>query len=264
MLIKTNFTQQERHGVAIGTGIVSFQGVRMAVHCFIADGVLIDTGAASLKKGFTDFFSRQPIDQAVITHYHEDHTGCAAFVRNELGLPLYMNGRMLDYCGTKADYPLYRKVFWGKREPFRAEAISRTFSSQNAAWDVIETPGHAIDHLAFLNRETGQLFTGDLFCQEKMKVALREESVPVIIESLIKVLTYEFSDVFCSHAGFVGDGRGALRRKLEYLLDLQGNIIRLHEEGWEPADIRRILLPKNTPSPTFQQANGARCISSSR
>lgn len=60
----------------------------------------------------------------------------------------------------------------------------------HATWDVIETPGHAIDHLAFLNRETGQLFTGDLYCQEMTKVILREESIPTIIESLKRVLTF--------------------------------------------------------------------------
>ena len=62
--------------------------------------------------------------------------------------------------------------------------------------------------------QTGQLFTGDLYCQEKTKVALREENIPTIIDSLTKVLTYEFGEVFCSHAGHLVDGRAALRRKL--------------------------------------------------
>src|SRR5699024_12566035 len=88
----------------------------------------------------------------------------------------YMSEIKREYCMTKADYPLYRKIFWGKRKPFRAEPIGETFTSRNATWKVIKTPGHAIDHLAFLNKETGQLFTGDLYCQEKTKVILREES----------------------------------------------------------------------------------------
>ncbi len=247
MLLKKDFTQQTINGVQIGNGMIAFQGIKLNVHCFALDGVLIDTGAKSLEKQFKSFFKQQDLDQVVITHYHEDHTGCAAFLQKEMQLPVYMNDIMIDYCKKKADYPLYRKVFWGKRKPFQAKHIGKTFSSLNATWDVIETPGHAIDHVAFLNRETGQLFTGDLYVQEKTKVALREESIPTIIHSLKKVLTYDFEDVFCCHAGYLKDGRTALQRKLEYLLHLQGKVIKLYEDGLSPKHISSTIFLKKYP-----------------
>lgn len=247
MFVKKNFNQQTINYVQMGNGTVAFQGVKLNVHCFFVDGVLIDTGAASLEKEFQPFFKQLVIDQVVITHFHEDHTGCAAFLQQELNLPIYMKDTMLDYCKKKADYPLYRKVFWGKRHPFQAEKIGKTFSSRNATWDVIETPGHAIDHLVFLNRETGQLFTGDLYVQEKTKVALREESIPTIIDSLRKVLTYEFEDVFCCHAGYLENGRTAIQRKLDYLLTLQGTVIKLYDDGLPPSQISNTLFPKKYP-----------------
>src|SRR5690606_7511166 len=95
-------------------------------------------------------------------------------------------------CAQPADYPLYRKLFWGKRKPFHARAMPETFQSRTAAWDVIDTPGHAHDHKAFLNRDTGQLFTGDLFVNERTKVVLAEENIPDIIKSLDRVLKYDF------------------------------------------------------------------------
>lgn len=52
-----------------------------------------------------------------------------------------------------------------------------------------------------------------------------------IIQSLNKILTYDFEDVFCSHAGYLKNGRNALKRKLAFLLDMQGSILRLHDEG---------------------------------
>jgi endoribonuclease LACTB2 len=247
MLLKKSFNQQTINGVHYGNGTVAFQGVKLNVHCFVVDGVLIDTGAASLEKEFQTFFKQQDINQVVITHFHEDHTGCAAFLQRELNLPIYMNEIKLDYCKKKPDYPLYRKVFWGKRRPFHAHPIGKTFSSRNATWDVIDTPGHAIDHLAFLNRETGQLFTGDLYVQQKTKVALREEYIPTIINSLKKVLTYNFDEVFCCHAGFLEDGRAALQRKLDYLLELQDKIIKLYEEGLSPSQISNSLFQKKYP-----------------
>lgn len=251
MLLKRNFKQQTINAVEIANGTVAFQGVKLNVHCFFLDGVLIDTGAKSLEKEFKAFFRQKEIDQVVITHFHEDHTGCAAFLHEELQLPVYMSNIMLDYCKKKPDYPMYRKLFWGKRSPFHAKVIGKTFESHNAIWDVIETPGHAIDHLAFLNRETGQLFTGDLYCQEKTKVVLREESIPTIIDSLKKVLTYDFEDVFCSHAGYLEDGRAVLTRKLDYLLHIQAKVIRLYEEGLAPSQISKTLFPKKYPIISF-------------
>ncbi|EKN71279.1 beta-lactamase [Neobacillus bataviensis LMG 21833] len=247
MLVKKNFKQQMINGVQMGNGTVALQGVKLNVHCFFVDGVLIDTGAKSLEKEFTPFFNQQDIDQVVITHFHEDHTGCAAYLQKKQQLPVYMNDIKLEYCKKRPDYPMYRKLFWGKRAPFHAKAIGKTFSSRNATWDVIETPGHAIDHLAFLNRETGQLFTGDLYCQEKTKVALREENIPTIIHSLKKVLTYDFDDVFCCHAGYLEDGRAALQRKLDYLLDIQEKIIKHYEDGLSPSQIKNTLFPKKYP-----------------
>src|SRR5699024_4130563 len=247
MLLKRDFQQQMKNGVQMGNGTVAFKGIKLNVYCFVVDGVLIDTGAKSLEKEFKSFFNKQDLDQVVMTHFHEDHTGGASFLQKELQLPVYMNDIKLDYCKKKADYPKYRKLFWGKRNPFHANTIGKTFSSRNATWDVIETPGHAIDHLAFLNRETGQLFTGDLYCQEKTKVVLREESIPTIIDSLKKVLTYDFEDVFCCHAGYLRDGRAALERKLEYLLDLQGKILKLYEDGLSPSQIKKTFFPKKYP-----------------
>lgn len=251
MFVKKDFKQQTINDVAIGNGTVTFQGVKLNVHCFVVDGVLIDTGAKSLEKEFKPFFKQQDIDQVVLTHFHEDHTGCAAFLQKELQLPVYMNDTMRDYCAMKPDYPMYRKFFWGKRSPFHAKVIGSSFSSPNATWDVIETPGHAIDHIAFLNRQTGQLFTGDLYCQEKTKVVLREENIPTIIDSLTKVVTYDFEDVFCSHAGYLADGRAALKRKLDYLVQLQGKTIKLYEDGMPPSRISNTLFPKKYPITRF-------------
>jgi endoribonuclease LACTB2 len=251
MWFKKNFSQKMINGVTMGNGTVAFQKVKLNVHCFYIDGVLIDTGAKSLDNSFKSFFKQLSIDQVVLTHHHEDHTGGASFLQEELGVPIYMNENMIDDCMKKADYPLYRQLFWGKRRPFRAESIGDSFLSAHATWKAIHTPGHAKDHLAFLNEETGQLFTGDLYCQEKTKVVLREESIPVIIESLKKILTYDFEDVFCCHAGYLNNGREALQRKLDYLLELQGTIIKQFNEGKTPEQIHRELFPKKYPIMMF-------------
>ncbi|SES27907.1 MBL fold metallo-hydrolase [Salipaludibacillus aurantiacus] len=251
MLLKKSFAKDTVNGVQIGGGTVAFQNVKLNVYSFYTDGILIDTGANSLQHLFRPFFNKLDIKKVLITHYHEDHTGCAAYLQNDYQLPVYMDRMMIPYCETKADYPLYRKLFWGKRKPFRAEPANETFHSDNAVWRAVKTPGHAADHLAYLNQETGQLFTGDLYCQTKTKVVLKEESMPVMISSLEKILTYDFDEVFCSHAGWLGNGRDALKEKLDYLQDLQGNILNLYEKGMKADQIKSELFPKKYPITLF-------------
>src|SRR5690625_1448381 len=216
MFVKTKSAVNEMRNVRFINGLVTLGKMKLNALCFEVDGILIDTGSQSLFNEFKHFFDQADVDKVVITHHHEDHTGGAAYLQKEYELPIYINSMRVDYCTKKANYPFYRKLFWGKRRPFQAKPIGQTFNSRNATWDVIETPGHTKDHLSFLNQETGQLFPGDLYVHPKMKVVLREEDIPSIIHSLEHVLTYEFGELYCCHAGYVKDGRQALMNKLEY------------------------------------------------
>ncbi|MDM5317157.1 MBL fold metallo-hydrolase [Fictibacillus sp. b24] len=247
MFVKKKSHSGEKNGVAYVNGELMFQGVALNVYSYLVDGVLIDTGAQSLHNYFEPFIDTADFDQVMMTHFHEDHTGCAAYIERTKKVPLFLDEKTIDYCSQRADYPLYRKFFWGKRKPFHAEAMPATFQSRNATWEVIPTPGHAHDHNAFLNHQTGQLFTGDLFVSERTKVALEEESIPDIIRSLERVLTYDFQDVFCSHAGLLSDGRAALERKRDYLVSIQHEVLTLQKQGDTPEAIRQKLFPKKFP-----------------
>lgn len=247
MFLKKKSISGEKNGVSYLNGEVKFQSILLNVYSYLVDGVLIDTGSQSLRKHFELFIDEADFDQVMITHFHEDHTGCAAYVEKTKKLPIYLNEKTIDYCAQRADYPMYRQFFWGRRKPFHAQAMPETFTSRNATWDIIDTPGHAFDHKAFLNRETGQLFTGDLLVSERTKVILAEESIPTIIHSLERVLTYNFQDIFCNHKGFVEDGRLALERKLDYLLSIQHDVLTLHEEGYSAEIIRNKLFQKKYP-----------------
>jgi len=180
------------------------------------------------------------------THHQEDNTSGAAYLQ-QLGKPIYMKEQLITSCQSKANYPLYRKVFWGKRDPFQAKPMMSTFTNRGAIWETIHTPGHAADHMSLLNKETGQLFTGDLYCQDRTKVVLRDESIPTQISSLKRVLAYDFDEVFCNHAGYLKNGRANLNRKLDYLLELQNEIFTLHNKGLQPKQINKILFPQKYP-----------------
>lgn len=247
MFIKKRASSGETNGVSYLNGEVKVNGYTLNVYCFVTDGILIDTGAHSLHKYFELFIQKSDFDQVMITHHHEDHTGCAAYIEKMMNRPIYINEKSVSLCQKRASYPLYRQLFWGRRKPFHPKPLSNSFTSRTSTWDVIDTPGHAFDHLAFLNRQTGQLFTGDLFIHERTKVILAEESIPQLTESLTKILSYDFEDVFCNHAGFIQMGRETLQQKRDFLVSLQQEILHLHTKGLTPEAICKQLFPKKYP-----------------
>jgi glyoxylase-like metal-dependent hydrolase (beta-lactamase superfamily II) len=251
LFLKTKASQDDVNNVRFVNGVVHLNSIKLNVYCFETDGVLIDTGSQTLAQKFKPFFAQADVDQVVITHAHEDHTGGAQYLQTKFGLPVFLNEMSIEECARKAEYPLYRKVFWGKRLPFEAQPIEETFRSRNADWTVIATPGHAKDHLAFLNNGTGQLFSGDLYVHPKTKLILRDESIPTIISSIEKTLQYDFGELFCCHAGYVKDGRKALQKKLAYLQELRGNTLDLHKKGYDVREIHARLFTKKYPVTYF-------------
>jgi endoribonuclease LACTB2 len=260
MFFKKNAEQSEHSGVRMINGIIRFQAIRLNVYCYEIDGVLIDTGAAALLEQFKSFFSQMDVDQIVLTHHHEDHSGCVNFLQRNYNLPVYMSDLRREECTKKASYPLYRKLFWGTRPTFTAQVIEQQFTSRTCNWTVIETPGHTNDHLSFLNNTTGQLFTGDLFVTPKTKIVLKEESIPQIIQSIEKVLTYDFEEMYCQHAGYVIKGREGLELKREYLLELSHKIQSMSNQGLSEKEINEQLFQKNIHLSVFHPGNGILCI----
>ncbi|WP_076756946.1 MBL fold metallo-hydrolase [Edaphobacillus lindanitolerans] len=250
MLFKRSGTSGEQSGVQYCMGLNRGLGVTLSCYAYESDGVLLDTGAHSLRKFFRPFIQKVSPDLAAITHSHEDHSGNAAFCA-EKGIPVYMNPMNAGDCARRANYPLYRKLFWGSRPAFASERMPGSFSSRTHDWRAIRTPGHAADHVALLDETTGQLFSGDLFVSVKQKVALREENIPETIRSIRAVLEHDFGEMFCCHAGHVKDGRKALTGKLEFLTSLRENVLRLHGEGRPATEIQQVLFPNSYPITRF-------------
>lgn len=235
----------EINGVTCVKG-TTYQG-SMDVYVFLVDGQLIDTGSESLLPELIPFFETSDFDQVIITHHHEDHTGGAKWIQEHKDVPIFIHPLAVDLCSKDAEYPFYRKLVWGERKAFRAKSITNSFQSRTFNWEAIHIPGHAFDHLAYLNQNTGVLFSGDLYVTPRPKLMLSFESAPVIMESINKVLTYDFSEMYCCHAGYVKNGKEMLKKKLEYMENKSGEIIHLYKQGFSSEEVKEKLLPSKHP-----------------
>ena len=95
MLVKKIANTGEVNGVSYLNGEVKFQSVALNVYSFVVDGVLIDTGSQSLRRYFEHFIDEADFDQVRITHFHEDHTGCAAYIQKTKNVPIYIHEKSI-------------------------------------------------------------------------------------------------------------------------------------------------------------------------
>jgi len=229
----------------------STMNVKLNVRVFLDTGVLIDTGCTSMQRQFTEWMNDKEINTVFLTHSHEDHVGACKWLQEVKHTPIYLHEDSLLPVSQKASYPYYRKVFWGVREPFSARPMFDEIQVNNSKWLSIHTPGHSSDHYSFFNQSSGNLYSGDLFVHPTTKVILKEESIPQIIQSLNKLLSIDFENLFCQHAGFVPNGKEKLNKKLQNLLTIQGEVLLLNEKGYSEKEIVKKLYPKNYPISYF-------------
>lgn len=214
------------------------------VYTFLVDGMLIDTGPKSMEEHLIPFYENHAFDLVALTHNDEDHTGTAPWIQKNRGVPIYIHPKGIDLCAQDYPYPEYRQLVWGKREGFDALPIGDTIQSRSREWQVIYTPGHADDHVAFYDQENGTMFSGDLFVAPKTKVIMERESIPLTMKSIRTLLEYDFDSLFCCHAGYVKDGKKMLQQKLDYLENLSGEVKALHHKGWTKEEITKEFFPK--------------------
>ncbi|MFD1030617.1 MBL fold metallo-hydrolase [Metaplanococcus flavidus] len=238
-------TIYERGGVLCAEGLIETIGQKVFV--YLIDGMLIDSGPEKLQNELLPFFRDNSFDQLVLTHNHEDHTGNAAWIQEHLAKPISIHPVGLAGCLDDGDYPDYRRYTWGGRKAFSPEVINTVMHSRNLTWQVIHTPGHADDHIALYNKERRILFTGDLFVAARTKVSMEAESVPQIMRSTRLLLEFDFEAIYCSHAGYLENGRELLNQKLRYLDEVSIKVKELAARGESPRAIAQLLFPGNYP-----------------
>ncbi len=225
-------------------------GTTLNVYAYIVDGMLIDSGPHRMKAGIEDFCTQSHLNKIVHTHFHEDHTGNTAYLMKKLQVPAYIHSNSLGVCRDKGDIPVYRLVFWGPRRGFLTDALPPIIENDHSSFQVIHTPGHTQDHVVFLDKEEGRLFSGDLFLHPKTRVTRRNENIPLLIQSLRRLLQENFGTVYCAHAGKITDGYSLIRQKLTHLEELQGQVLTLFDKGYAIKTIVKKIFPE-TPTITY-------------
>jgi endoribonuclease LACTB2 len=221
-------------------------GIKMPVYLFQIDDILLDTGPKSAERDVKALIKDLQINRVIHTHHHEDHTGNSRWIEDEFKIPQYIHPLGVSNCHEPTKLPLYRSLIWNNRKSFQALPLEEeSITTPTYHFKIVHTPGHAEDHIVLIDEEKKICFSGDLYLFHSPTAHFSFESVPEIIRSIELTLSYDFQDVYCSHSGYLKNGRRLLEKKLDYLLNLQDKIIKSYEAGTPINKIRKEFFPKN-------------------
>jgi glyoxylase-like metal-dependent hydrolase (beta-lactamase superfamily II) len=220
------------------------------VNAFWVEGLLIDSGC---RHTLPDLFAAIEqaglrIEQLIHTHTDEDHIAGTAELVRRFGVrprvhPLGLKG--LTFPETARQMPFYRRFFWGVADPSQGEPLGDFVEAGPYCFQVIHTPGHARDHVAFWEERQGWLFSGDLMVSPRLARVRPVEEPTVALESLRTLAALPVRRLFCSHAGRVYENAEPLQAKLAFWERLQTEGAALHSQGLTVREITRRLLGKN-------------------
>jgi glyoxylase-like metal-dependent hydrolase (beta-lactamase superfamily II) len=220
-------------------------GTSIPVWLYALDGLLVDTGPATLRSALMPHLRELQPRQAALTHLHEDHSGQAGWLQDACQTAVYLPSGSLPYASQPAQLPLYRRIFWGRRPPFEPRPMPEELVTPGGyRLQAIPTPGHMQEHAALFEPQHGWLFSGDLYVRTRPKLGFVDERMDDMIQSLQRCLQLDVQTLFCAHAGIVEQGRQALQSKLDYLVELRERKRELERQGMGLKEIDRSLFPK--------------------
>jgi len=216
----------------------------MSVYFYYLDGLLIDTGQRHMQREALSAVAGRPVHTILLTHHHEDHSGNAAALQRRTDATV--RGHTMTAAKLAAGYRIlpYQHLVWGRAQPLEVTPLEGAIESNRYRLLPVETPGHSKDHVVYLEENEGWLFSGDLFIGERIKFFRSDEDLGAQVDSLERVLQYDFETLFCAHNPRLQDGREALRRKLAYLKGLREEIQALDRRGYPLREIIKRLDPK--------------------
>lgn len=230
-----------------------------AMACYYIDGLLIDTGTVHVANELEDAFSDLPIHTLVNTHHHEDHIGNNSwFQKNRKLGPALAHSLAVPIIEKssppRTPLPDYRIKTWGDPPASHASIISEEVISENYRFTVLETPGHTLDHISLLEPQQGWLFAGDLYFAERVTEIHIDEDPNIMLNSLLKLLRYDFEVLFCSSGKVLHkNARQSIVDKIAFWEEERSKVRHLFKQGWKPEEIRDKLY--GPESPLFEHCN---------
>jgi glyoxylase-like metal-dependent hydrolase (beta-lactamase superfamily II) len=91
--------------------------------------------------------------------------------------------------------------------------------------------------VAFIEKNQGWLFAGDLWVGIKIKFFRQGEDFWQQVAGMKEVLNYDFDVIFCGHYPQLKNGKALMQQKLQYFEDFGGMVQELSRKGLNISEI---------------------------
>lgn len=238
MKIASTFSHESIQGFKFGS--TPFGKPRLFSHVYFVDGMLLDTGHSNMQKEVLKSLTPLRVEQIFLTHHHEDHTGNLAQLQAYFDCPAHAHSLCVEMMKTPPKISFAQWLTWGDRPPnFHLQPEDNFIETPNHRFELIHTPGHAVDMVCLYESQQGWLFSADLWVSSYIRYFMRSESMKQQIESIHKILQLDFDVLLCSHNPQFTDGKEKLRKKLQFLEDFYGKAAKFHHQGHSPSSIMK-------------------------
>lgn len=238
---------------------------------YYVDGLLIDSGPPAALKDFEKFVdginSDRGIEKVLLTHWHEDHSGGASYLSEELELPVYIHENGLEKVRNGFTYPDYRKLAWGGPlqpalgvQSINFDTIST--KTEKYTFDLKHIPGHSTDLVALIESDEEWAFVSDsivpryqMIFREKEK-DFGENMEPVQdnmqeIHSSLKKIQRKIADmgelrIFTAASGEF-EGQKILSKNIQEIEDLHEKVHEYKNQGLKKEEIVEKIFGEEHP-----------------
>ncbi len=218
----------------------------VTVHIYIIDRVMIDTGQSHMRAAVLRIAREQGVEAVLLTHFHEDHAGNAAALAKHLRNPVYAHPLTCRKMQRPRRITPYQHLVWGAADAVEALELPDCFEKGGLRLQPVFTPGHSMDHTAFLEPQQGWLFSGDLYLAPRIRRFRNDENIALQIRSLQKILEYDFEALFCAHQPATTKGRRRIAAKLRFLENFYNRVAELADQGLDAKAIMKRLHLQET------------------